>query len=82
MWKKKKPFPLLLSALQSGWQISVLQARWQVSVLLAGWQVRAVALVCRLLAVATSPGLSPARMDTYLVLSHWGLLKAYRDFGR
>jgi hypothetical protein len=46
----------------------------------SGWQVRAI--VCRLLAVTTSPGLSPVRAVTSLVLSHWGLFGAYRDFGR
>jgi hypothetical protein len=65
-----------VSILQAGWQVSVLQAGWQVSVLQAGWQVSlsaevsfigAVALVCRLLAITTASGLSPAHAVTFLL---------------
>jgi len=45
-----------------------------------------VAFVSQLLAVTTSPGLSLARVVTSFVLlvflNHWGLLRAYRHFGR
>jgi hypothetical protein len=74
---KLSPYVPELGFLQAGWQIYVLQEGWQVSILQVWWQVslsaqvsfvRAMALVCRLLAVTTSSGLSPARVVTSFFL--------------
>jgi len=54
--------------LQAGWQVSVFQAGWQFSLSVTVLSVRSVALVCQLLAVTTSSGLSSARVVTSFAL--------------
>ena len=67
----RQNYPLLSlkgARCRRGAKISVLQVGWQFFVSAKVSFVKVVALVCRLLAVTTNSGLSPAHMVTSFVL--------------